>query len=43
MTGFEERAPLMFDKINGQRMNSFEEMILGPIGDGFGSKNINPM
>ena len=28
----------MFDKINEQRKNPFEEMILGPIGDGFGSK-----
>ena len=33
----------MFDKINEQRKNPFEEMILGPIGNGFGSKNINPV
>ena len=36
MTGFEERVTLMFDKINEQRKNPFEEMILGHIGDGFG-------
>ena len=43
MTDFKERVPLMFDKINEQRKNPFEEMILGPIGDGFGSENINPV
>ena len=43
MTGFEERVPLMFDKINEQRNNPFEEMILGPIGNGFGFENINPV
>ena len=31
----------MFDKINEQRKNPFEEIILGPIGNGFGFENIN--